>query len=765
VARDLLVTHEGREIDKTDGFLMLFETADRAVAYAVAYHRALAELGIAARAGLHVGEVILTANSPADVARGAKPLEVDGIAKPTAARVMSIATGGQTLLTPAAVEALGETTLRLHSHGHWRMKGVSEPIELFEAGDEDAPFLPPPDGAKVYRVVSRGELWLPAKQVKNSLPAERDAFVGREADLREVARRLEGENRLVSVLGIGGTGKTRLVVRFGWTWLGDHPGGVYFCDLSEARTVEDIASAVARGMEVPLSTQDPVTQLGNAIAARGPCLMLLDNFEQVARFAEDTLGHWLDRAPEARFVVTTREVLGIPGEQTLALAPLPKTQGAALFVARARAAKRDFEPDDPASIDTLVELLDGLPLAIELAAARVRMMPVDKLLARMSERFRLLASGGRRQGRQATLRATLDWSWDMLVDDERAALAQLSVFEGGFTLDAAEAVLELEEAWPMDAVQALVDKSLVRQVSNERFGLLVSVQEYAAEKLGEDRPAAEHRHGMHFAGYGTREAIRPLDLRGGLALQRALGEELDNLVAASRRARRRGDGEVAILTALAAWQVFHLRGPMGAGVAVLEAVETVDAPPLLRARATSALCLALRFVGRIPDAMERYAKLLVTADELGDIELEVQARTGIGVLAHTLGRMDEATTTSAPSSCSSGRAIGRTRASCSETWPPCTPTSARPTRRSGPPRPPSRPTARSATGAMRGSRWSTWPTRRSASGTKPRPDCSSWRPSPPPATWGVVSSRGPCSPTCSTCSNRTSSTTMSARPW
>ena len=139
VARDLLPTWHGREIDKTDGMLLLFEVAADAVNYALAYHEALAGMAVPlkARAGLHVGAVILRENNPEDVARGAKPLEVDGLAKPTAARVMSIARGGQTLLTPEARQALGQTALKLESHGFWMIKGLSDPLELFEVGQPD----------------------------------------------------------------------------------------------------------------------------------------------------------------------------------------------------------------------------------------------------------------------------------------------------------------------------------------------------------------------------------------------------------------------------------------------------------------------------------------------------------------------------------------------------------------------------------------------------------------------------------------------------
>ena len=291
------------------------------------------------------------------------------------------------------------------------------------------------------------------------MPAERDAFVGRREPLTELVRRLDAGARLVSIIGLGGAGKTRLVTRFGWEALGRFPGGVWFCDLSEARSLDGILFAVSQGLDVPLGKEDPIAQLGHAVAGRGKCLLILDNFEQVARHAEETLGRWLNRASEARFLVTTREVLGLPGEEVLALKPLVPSDAAALFVLRAGAVKPGFAPsaEDEAAIAPLVKLLEGLPLAIELAAARVRVMPPRMLLLRMSERFKLLSSTGGRLDRQATLRAVFDWSWDLLSLAEKAALAQLSVFEGGFTLESVEAVLDLstdENApWPLDAIK------------------------------------------------------------------------------------------------------------------------------------------------------------------------------------------------------------------------------------------------------------------------------------------------------------------------
>jgi len=584
LARDLIPKWRGREIDKTDGMLVLFDTAADAVGYALAYHRALREhgLGVEARAGIHVGPVSLRPNTVDDIARGAKPIEVDGIALPMVARIMSVSNGGQTLLSADAKSALGKAAQRIQSHGHWMLHGIAEPIELFEIVEGNAAFTTPADTGKAYRVMRQGDLWQPLREMRHSLPAERDTFVGRQDSLLTLKSKLDAGARLISVVGIGGVGKTRLVIRFAWTRRADCPGGVWFCDLSQARGVDGILFAVAQGLEVPLG-KDPLVQLGQAIAGRGKCLVVLDNFEQVAKFAEETLGRWLERAPLAHFVVTTREVLGIVGEEILSLAPLGQLDAVELFLKRAKAARQDYAPrsDDITAIGQLVKVLDGLPLAIELAAARVRVMAPRALLARMKDRFNVLLSHVGRRDRQATLRAAFDWSWELLSETEKAALARLSVFHGGFTLESASAIVGSDghgSAPPViDVVQWLVDKSFVRQLTDERFDLLESVREYAAQHLrtegrfAQSGPGCEMetlaRHWRYFAG---------LDARAAVANRCA---ELSNLVSACRAAAHEGEGNAAVGSLVAAWTALRLTGPYRAGVelaAIVEAVPTLD---------------------------------------------------------------------------------------------------------------------------------------------------------------------------------------------
>ena len=290
-------------------------------------------------------------------------------------------------------------------------------------------------------------------------------------------------------------------------------------------------------------------------------------------------------------------------------------------------------------------LLDGLPLAIELAAARVRVMPPRMLLARMSERFKLLASKGGRLDRQATLRAAFDWSWELLSPPEKAALAQLSVFEGGFTLEAVEAVLDLPDgddaAWPVDVVQSLVDKSFVRARGDDRFDLLVSVQAYAAEHLQTDGryagsgaqalAAAELRHVAWFAALGP---IRAAEGRCA---------DLDNLVAACRRAVALGAAELAAAALEGAWAALQLRGPYEAGV---ELAESVCGMPALNDRAAahaqSVLAHSLVACGRSGPAHALYDRALACARAAGDRSCEATLAFRLGSLHVSEGRMREA---------------------------------------------------------------------------------------------------------------------------
>ncbi len=646
VARQLMATWRGREIARSDGFLVLFESVGDGVGFAAAYHASLRSLDsrLMARVGIHTGPVSLRENSELDRLRGAPVFEVDGVALPIAARVMATCTGGQTLLTEPAVAALGPSSLRVKSHGHWRLKGVGEPVELFEIGDEHSAFEPPPDSAKSYRVVRAAGEWAPARTIPNNLPAERDSFIGRADQLGTLEDLLDSRTRLVTLLGIGGIGKTRLAVRYARTWLGHYPGGAWFCDLSTARDLQGIFSAVASALDVQLGKGDPAEQICTTLAARGACLLILDNFEQVARHAEAALGVWLEHAPQAKFIATSREVLGIAGEQAQVLPPLTAAEGTELF-ARRSAAVAQFAAAlvNVQTVTALVDLLDGLPLAIELAAARSRVLSPTMLLGRMKERFTLLAARGGRQDRQMTMRSTLDWSWDLLPAAERAALAQLSVFEGGFTLDAFEAVFRFDAgvapSTPLDLLQSLSDKSLVRQVGGDRFDLLQTVQEYAAEHLraegrfpGSGPMAAldaETRHGEFFA------ALTEVHVTGSRCV------ELGNLAAACRRASDRGDHAAAVRTLALAWAAVELRGPFKLGLDLALCVLAMPGLPST-SRPRFVQGAALYAIGRMQEASTAFEAALAAARGAGDPEREAEVLIVLGALSASAGRTDEA---------------------------------------------------------------------------------------------------------------------------
>jgi class 3 adenylate cyclase len=315
IARALLAPWHGREIDKTDGMLLLFDNCADAVGYAMAYHAALATMPspIAARAGLHVGLVILRDNAPDDIARGAKPLEVEGLAKPVAARVMALARGGQTLLSAPAREALGTCEHKLVSHGHWRIKGVSDPIELFEVAGADSQFVAPADGDKAHRVVWMGDWWLPVNEIPNNLPFQATSFIGRERELEEVKSLLRTA-RLLTLVGMGGLGKTRLSLQIAAQQIHDFPYGVWFLDLAPISDPTLIVSAAAQVLGVREEPDRPLLQTVCAHLRNRRALLILDNCEQVVVAAAQMASTLIKTAPHVRILASSREPLRAPGE-------------------------------------------------------------------------------------------------------------------------------------------------------------------------------------------------------------------------------------------------------------------------------------------------------------------------------------------------------------------------------------------------------------------------------------------------------------------
>jgi len=610
LARDLLHRHGGREIDKTDGMLTLFEAAADAAAYALAYHRALATLPVPlqARAGLHVGPVILRENPADDVARGAKPLEVDGVAKPTAARVMSLARGGQTLLTEAARVALASAAIECRSHGHWALKGLAEPIEIFSLAVEGDAAEELQDQEKGHRVVRSGERWLPVMQLPNNLPQPSTSFIGRERELDEIKAHLAGA-RLLTLLGMGGLGKTRLSLQVAAEVMADHPDGTWFLDLAPIRDPALVVAEAAQVLGVREEPDRPLIQTLCAHLKPLRVLLVFDNCEHLIQPSADLAHAILRAAPQVRIMASSRELLQVPGEQAYPVLPLPvprrgddveaaaRSTAVRLFVDRARLHKPSFalnERETPAVVE-LVTRLEGIPLALELAAARVRSLTVADINARLKDRYKVLTGGARvLQLRQQTLRALVDWSYELLNDAERAVLDRLGVFAGGFSLPAAEKVCGADPVQSedvMDVLASLVQKSLVMvEESDEgaRYRLLDTISDYARERLQErgETAATAARHCEHYFAE-AKEASRGLAGPQQADWVMRVEADLDNMRTAMALSLAGGvDAVIAVKFAVAMQGFWTLRGYLTEGrklVAAALALPAIQASDVAQA--------------------------------------------------------------------------------------------------------------------------------------------------------------------------------------
>ena len=647
VARDLLPQWRGREIDKTDGMLLMFDTVADAVYYALHYHHALADMPtpLKARAGLHVGPVILRENSPEDVARGAKPLEVDGLAKPTAARVMSLARGGQTLLTPEAREDLGKTVLQTQSHGHWQIKGVADPIELFEVGFPEDRFVAPSDSEKVFRVVKTGDWWMPVKDIPNNLPHQGTSFVGREREIDEVKAML-GQARLVTLLGMGGLGKTRLSLQVAAEQLALFPDGVWFLDLSPLTDGALVAAEAARVLDVAEEPGRPMLATLSAHLKSKRALLILDNCEHLIKPSADLAHAIVKNAPNVRMIASSREPLHVPGEKTYPILPLPvpdrlaslevlrATPSVQLFVERAQAHKASFELNEreAPAVAELVARLEGIPLALELAAARVRAMSVADINKRLTDRYKILTGGSRvLQERQQTLRALVDWSYELLQDNEKLLLRRLAVFVGGFDLEAAEKVCgvePIEDFEVLDLLGSLVDKSLVMAEEREegtRYRMLETIRDYAADKLkgeGEEAEAAE-RHNQYYFKLAIEAADGIEGPQQAMWLTR-LEAELDNMRAAMALALAGGvDPVIAVKLAVHLQTFWILRGYITEGRRLVKAALEMPAVQEFALAKAHALYVGAALAGCQSDQAEALHMLedsLLIHRELGEPE-------------------------------------------------------------------------------------------------------------------------------------------------
>ncbi len=529
-------------------------------------------------------------------------------------------------------------------------------------------------------VVDSPVVGLPVRPETNIQP-QLDGFFGRHAQLAQLDDWLvQGEVRLVTLLGPPGAGKTRLSREIGLQFFEDQrfEGGVWFCDLTDARTLQDVVVRVAPVLGVPLTGEQSddawVALLGRALACRGPVLLIVDNAEAVADDLACVVQAWLAAAVQLRCLVTSRVPLRLAAEQRCPLEPLPvpaedaadlaDNPALALVLDRTMAIGPDlvFDVAEMEQLAGLVRDLEGLPLALELAAGWLRMLSPAALRERLATEMRMLRrSRSGQTDRQATLMGAIDVSWQMLKPWEQAALAQLSVFRGGFFLESAEAILDLspwpEAPWSLDVVGALVDASLLRhqQVHRQpRFGMYLSVREFAAQRLaapdavrdpqsgsftGPHRAQATARaHAEHMAHLGEIAHLDGLELRGGTSIRKQLALEHGNLLAGLDTALAMNDGVVAGGCALAALAHLRTAGPFARGIALVEELQTMsDVPSVHRIRALTHYGRLQVSMGDRAEGLRAHEEACATASAHGLSVEEARARIWLSICMQAMG--------------------------------------------------------------------------------------------------------------------------------
>jgi predicted ATPase/class 3 adenylate cyclase len=536
-ALDTAIASHGGVHFKTvgDAIQAAFPTAPSAIAAAVAAQRTLqAEQWsdppgpLQVRMALHAGEAV--------------PRDGDYLAAPLnrLARLLAIGHGTQILLTEV-VERLGAGSLpvevSLRPLGTHRLRDLQEPEEVFQVVASGLPDQFPPLQS------------LPRHLTNLATPPT--ALIGRELEIASVLRLFETAGlRLVTLTGPGGTGKTRLAQEIGAGALDRYPDGVFFVDLSPLTDPGLVLPTIAATLGVREVLGQPVFQTLSGFFADKRLLLLLDNCERILAAAPD-VATLLAASPTVSILATSRAALHIRGEHEVPVLPLPlpaadhlpslnelaQVPAVALFVDLASATRPDFalSADNAAAVAAICRRLDGLPLAIELAAARIKVLPPAALLARLEQRLPLLTGGGRDlPSRQRTMRDTIAWSYDLLSPEEQALCRRFAVFAGGFTLEAAEAVAVPDAALPvLDGVVALVEQSLLQQMpgsdAEPRYQMLETVREYGLERLAaaRDEDEARERHARHFLKLAERR-VRGIQILMDLQSLTQLAPEQDN---------------------------------------------------------------------------------------------------------------------------------------------------------------------------------------------------------------------------------------------
>jgi predicted ATPase len=589
--RQAFQAHGGIEVDtQGDAFFYAFASAKDALAAAAEAQQALLDGPVRVRIGLHTGEPIATDEGYV------------GIDVHRAARIMGVGHGGQVLLSQTTRELL-DSSFELRDLGEHRLKDIQGPVWIFQLGRDPFP---------------------PLKTISNTnLPRPASSFIGRDRELEEVVALLRnGSMRMVTLTGPGGSGKTRLAIEAGAELVGDYPNGVFWVGLAALRDPLLVTETIAE----TLGAKDG---LAEHISER-ELLLLVDNFEQLVDAAPQ-LSALLESCPNLALLVTSRELLRVQGEVEYAVPPLAEPEAVSLFCERA-------QTSPSAEISELCRRLDSLPLAVELAAARTKALSPAQILDRLSQRLDLLKGRRDSDPRQQTLRTTIEWSYDLLSESEQALFRRLSVFAGGCALAAAEDVAGAD----VDDLQSLVEKNLLR-FSNERYWMLETIREYAAERLMASRELedAKDRH----AEFVLTLASQVETTLASQAAHDGLLLEEDNFRAALAWAEDAGQTDVQLGLIGRSWTFWWYRGHPAEGLRWVEsALARSEGERSLRR--ASVLNAGAMFAHRHCDwlALKTYAEeSLGIARELDDTRSTIWPLIFLGLWAGDVGEYDEAT--------------------------------------------------------------------------------------------------------------------------